>query len=203
MSIRAVIWDIGGVLVRTEDWQPRNQLAEELGLERSELNDLVFGKEAGKKAQLGEISPEQLWAYIGGVLKLDELQLDRFKRQFFAGDQVDQRLVDVIRTLRQQYKSGVISNAWEDLRSVMEKYWKIADAFDVIVISGEEGRMKPDLKIFETALERLEIQPGEGVFIDDVQHNVQAAQAAGLHAIHFRSPEQVLGELGLMLGRQL
>ena len=61
----------------------------------------------------------------------------------------------------------------------------MADAFDLIVSSAGEQVMKPDAAIFERTLERLEVAPYEAVFIDDFAHNVAAARAAGLAAIHF------------------
>jgi 2-haloacid dehalogenase len=67
--------------------------------------------------------------------------------------------------------------------------------FDGIVVSGEEGVIKPDARIFRILLERFGIAPGEAVFIDDNPHNAAAAQALGIHGIHFRSPELLRREL--------
>ena len=75
MPIKAVIWDIGGVIMRTEDLAPRDQLAAELGVTRAFLNELVFGGEQGTRAQKGEISRQQLWEYARAELKLEPLNL--------------------------------------------------------------------------------------------------------------------------------
>jgi putative hydrolase of the HAD superfamily len=67
MTIRAVIWDIGGVLVRTEDREPRMRQAERLGLTREALVYLVFDSEMGQKAQLilsRSFLPETGWMWI-------------------------------------------------------------------------------------------------------------------------------------------
>ena len=52
MAIKAVIWDVGGVLVRTEDYRSREQLALSLGMDRLELEELVYGLDSGRRAQL-------------------------------------------------------------------------------------------------------------------------------------------------------
>jgi len=56
-----VIWDLGGVLLRTEDWQPRQQLADSLKINRRDLEWLVFDSPSALKGQLGEISADQHW----------------------------------------------------------------------------------------------------------------------------------------------
>jgi len=67
--------------------------------------------------------------------------------------------------------------------------------FDGIVVSGEEGVIKPDPRIFRILLERYGIAPEETVFIDDSPTNAAAATALGIHGIHFRSPEALRSEL--------
>jgi len=67
--------------------------------------------------------------------------------------------------------------------------------FDGIVVSGLEGVIKPDPRIFRILCERYRVAPESAVFIDDVAANAAAAAALGIHGIHFRSPEQLRREL--------
>jgi 2-haloacid dehalogenase len=67
--------------------------------------------------------------------------------------------------------------------------------FDGIVVSGEEGMIKPDPKLYQTLLERYDIDPSRAVFIDDNKANVDAAEALGIHGIHFHTPQQLRAEL--------
>jgi 2-haloacid dehalogenase len=67
--------------------------------------------------------------------------------------------------------------------------------FDGIVISGMEGVMKPDPRIFRILCERYRLAPESAVFIDDVAANAQAASALGIQGIHFRSADQLRREL--------
>ena len=62
-------------------------------------------------------------------------------------------------------------------------------------MSGEEGVIKPDARIFRILLERYDIPADAAVFIDDNPGNAAAAQALGIHGIHFRSPEVLRREL--------
>ena len=198
MSIHAVIWDVGGVIARTEDLTPRDALAHELGVTRQHLNDLFFTGPQGTRAQKGEISIPELMDFIRHELDIAPGTYPDLQERFFAGDRVDYELVDFIRGLRPSHKTGIISNAWSQLTDLLEG-WGILDAFDVVIGSGDEGVMKPDPRIYHLALERLEVQPAQAVFVDDFIENIVAARNLGMHGIHFQGHDQTLSELQQLL----
>ncbi len=195
MPINAVIWDFGGVIIRTEDPASREQLIADLGVTRDYLSELTFSGEAGTRAQLGEITQAELWQHVRSELNLAPSEYPDLMKRFFGGDVVDFELVDYIRSLRSRYTTALLSNAWNDLRDIITNRWNFADAFDVMVISGEEGVMKPDPRIYQIALERSGVQPPETVFIDDFIENIEAARKIGMHGIHFQNPGQALVDL--------
>jgi len=201
MPIKAILWDIGGVLVRTMDRTPRTRLAERLGVTYAQLEETVFSGGMGTMAQLGVISSDDQWHWAARTLGIPENEIEGFQEAFFGGDQLDTGLVDAIRSFHASYRTGIISNALDNTRRMLAERWRITDAFDLIILSAEVGVMKPDARIFQMALEGLSVAPEETVFIDDSLHNVQGAQSVGLHAIHFHSPQQVLEELNALLGR--
>ncbi|HYO17422.1 MAG TPA: HAD-IA family hydrolase, partial [Dermatophilaceae bacterium] len=69
------------------------------------------------------------------------------------------------------------------------------EMFDAVVISGEVGMRKPEPEIFELALDRIGLPAGECVFVDDMAHNVVAAERAGLAGIVHRTFDETAGEL--------
>jgi epoxide hydrolase-like predicted phosphatase len=198
-DIQAVIWDLGGVLVRTEDPAPRQSLAARFGLERRELEELVFNSEPGVKAQLGQISEDQLWAFVLDHLGEPLGEAGVFEQAFWGGDRVDESLVGYISRLRPRFTTALLSNAWSTLRRAMEDKLQISDVFDELVISAEVGLMKPDARIYRLALEKIRIQPAEAVFLDDQPVNVEGARALGMHAIQFRQPTQALEALSALI----
>ena len=201
MGIHAVIWDFGGVLVRTEDYAPRRELAQRYGMTLGEIEDFVFSGESGDRAQRGEISVEQHWENQRARLDLSPAEFEAFREQFWGGDRLDTDLVAYIRRLRSDFKTGLLSNAFSDLRRLVAETLKFADAFDEMIISAEVGLVKPDPRIYHLALDRLGIAPEAAVFIDDFSRNVEAARAVKLHAIHFKDPQQARRELeGLLNG---
>src|SRR3972149_3047177 len=111
MSIQAIYFDIGGVLVRTEDRAPRTRLAARLGITSETLEELVFLGESGHKAQRGEITAEQQWAFVCHQINWPQANWRDLEAEFFTGDRLDIELIDYIRSLHDRYKTGVISNA--------------------------------------------------------------------------------------------
>jgi epoxide hydrolase-like predicted phosphatase len=199
MPIRAVIFDMGGVINRSMDETPRRLLAERLGVPVDSLYKLVFDSESARRASVGEISVIDHWQAVQAALNVPPAEMGGVQAQFWQGDQVDYALVDYIRSLRGRYKVAMLSNAWDDLRTVLSERWKIADAFDEIIISAEVRLAKPDARIYQLALERLGVSAGEAVFVDDFSRNIAAAQELGLHTVHFHSPEQARAELESLL----
>lgn len=203
IKVRAIYWDIGGVLVRTEDRQPRANLAARLGLSYSELDELLWGGDRGRLAQEGLISEEDQWGYICQVCGYQPDKIDELRSEFFAGDRVDYLLVDYIRSLRPRYLTGVISNAISGAQQFIEEEARIADAFDHVTFSYQVGVMKPDPRIFQLALQALRVMPQEAVFIDDFAHNVSGAREVGMQAIQFLNREQAVADLEGILAEKL
>jgi epoxide hydrolase-like predicted phosphatase len=201
MAIKAIIFDLGGVLLRTADFSPRDHLADRLGMSRHELEGFIFGGESGDQAQRGEISVEEHWQNLRQKLNCSQQDLQALLDEFFAQDELDQELVNYIRKLRQTYKTALLSNAWGNLRKMVADRWHFEDAFDVMIISAEVGIVKPDPRIFHLILVKLGVQPHQAVLVDDMLRNVEGAQAVGMQAIQFHSLPQVKDELeGLLNG---
>lgn len=194
-TVQAVIWDLGGVILRTEDRHLRATWEARLGLAEGELDRLVFAGEMGRRAALGQAEAKDVWRWVGDRLGLATAELDQLERDFWQGDQLDGALIQYIRDLRQRHRTALLSNAWPGMRQMVEREWGIGDCFEALFISAELGLAKPDPRIFSLALEGLQVAPGQAVFVDDFRENVEAAAALGLAAIHFRSREQTIQAL--------
>jgi glucose-1-phosphatase len=198
MTIKAIFFDLGGVIVRTEFQAPRQQLAEKLGMEYDDLDKIVFDSDSGLKAAMGEITPDEHWASVVQRLKRPASELSAIRDEFYAGDIVDRTLVEYIRSLRGKYKTGLISNAWSDLRDFVVRE-KFDDAFDKMIISSEVGAMKPEPKIFQIALEQFEVRPKEAIFVDDFYINIEGCEKVGMKGVHFKDVESTLKQLRKLL----
>jgi putative hydrolase of the HAD superfamily len=194
MSIRAVYFDLGGVILRTEDKAPRTKLAESLGMDYEGIDQAVFGSASAQQASIGVISQKEHWRNVAHALSFDESQIPPFVEAFFAGDRTDQMLVNFLRSLRPARKVGLISNAFSGLREWVINH-KLDDAFDEMMISAEIGIAKPDARIYQQALAKLNVRPEESVFVDDMPANIEAAKALGMYGIVFRTSGQAIADL--------
>jgi epoxide hydrolase-like predicted phosphatase len=198
MTIRAIFFDFGGVIVRTEYQAPRQHLADELGMEYEDLEKLVFAGPSSIRASIGEISDKEHWAEVAKRVRRPVSEMEAIREKFFAGDVVDRDLVEFLRSLRPRYHVGLISNAWPDLRNYIIKQ-KFDDVFDHMVISGEVGVMKPKARIYQIALEQAGVSPNEAVFVDDFIENIEGCEALGMRGIHFRDSGQAMDEIKQIL----
>lgn len=203
MSIKAVIFDMGGVLLRTGERTPREELAREVGLSLAELERLVFASETSIAAETGQISERQHWDTVLNKLKVPYEQREEFQRRFWANDRVDDNLIEYVHQLQKKYRTGLLSNAWDGIRpAIMERFPQMLEPFDVTVFSAEVGMRKPDPRYYHWILDRLGAAAEEAVFIDDYLPNVEAAEQIGLHAIRFLSPDQMRQDLSALLNHR-
>ena len=198
MKIKAIFFDFGGVIQRTEFQAPRQHLAQRFSMEYDDIDKLIFASSTAAKATVGEIREEEHWQAIAKRLKLGKDEIEKFETEFFAGDVIDHELIEFIRLLRPKYKTGLISNAWSDMREYLVRK-KLDDAFDTLTISAEVKLAKPDAKIYYLALEQAEVKAGEAIFVDDVPVNIEACQKLGMVGILFRDANEVMNEIKKIL----
>ena len=201
MSIRAVFFDLGGVIVRTEYQAPRQHLAEKFGMDYEDIEKVVFGGGpigSAAQATLGEITEKAHWLNVMKILKQPATEYERIRDEFFAGDIIDRGILDFLRSLKPKYKVGLISNAWSGLRPYVVRE-KFDDVFQHMIISAEVGVVKPDPKIYQLALEQLQVKAEEAVFVDDVLENIEVCQKIGMQGIQFKDPESAIKQLKALL----
>ncbi len=198
MSIRAVFFDFGGVIMRTEYQAPRQKLAERFNMDYDEIDKAVFGSDSARRASLGEITEDEHWAAVLKRFKQPASEAKNFRDQFFGGDMIDRHLVEYIRSLHSNFHTGLISNAWSGLRDFLAKE-KLLDLFDTVIISAEVYTSKPSAKIYDLALEHARVGADEAVFVDDMPENILACQKIGMTGVLFNDPEKSLARLNRVL----
>jgi epoxide hydrolase-like predicted phosphatase len=182
---RALIFDFGGVLMKTTDYRPRHAWDERLGLPHGSVEKIVHGSLSWRQAQHGQIAVETYWDDVAQQLNLEKPALRQLQTDFFAGDQLDAALIDYIRQRRAEgFTVGLLSNDSPMLREKLSSL-EIHDLFDPLVISAEIGVMKPDPAAYRAVLERLNRPPDEMIFIDDLPENIAAARLIGIRGVHY------------------
>ena len=199
-SIRAVIFDIGGVLLRSGERIARRKWETRLGLREKELSRIIFRSEVSQRAMIGQATEDDVWREASNLLKLDENQLRELRTDFWSDGELDIALVQFLRNLRPPYKTGILSNAFASARQALTDKYKLNDVVDTMVFSAEEKLQKPDPRIYHIALERLGVLPEQAVFVDDIEENVQAAKQLGMKSVQFKETQQAIDEVKEYLG---
>jgi 2-haloacid dehalogenase len=193
---RVVVFDLGGVLL---DWNPRYL-----------YRKLFAGDDAAMEEFLADVCTVE-WnerqdagrKFADAVAELMPRHADKthlieaFGNRF--GEMIPGAIDGTVDILAELKRAGVprygLTNWSAETFPPQRRRFPFLSWFDGIVVSGDEGVIKPDPRIFRILLERYAIAPEEAVFIDDNPANAAAADALGIHGIHFRSADLLRREL--------
>jgi epoxide hydrolase-like predicted phosphatase len=199
--LKAIIFDVGGVLIRTHSRAGREKWAANLGMDPAEFEQFVFSGESGRQAQLGQKTSAAHWRWLGDYFKLDEASLTEIQSDFFAGDALNEPLLEYIKHLRHaDYRTGLLSNFGDNARRLWTEIYPFIKYFDGIVISAEVGLLKPDPQIYHRAAESVGVQVTEALFVDDFAENIEPAKAIGMQTLHFTDPDVAQQQLAAITG---
>ena len=200
MTIRAVIFDIGGVLIHTVDTSKHKKWEQRFGLNEGELFNIAIQTGFEREATVGEITEQELFRRIAESSHLNEAELEEFKDAFWSSEQLDTELAAFLKSLRPRYKTATLSNAWSDARVEVNRKFHLDELVDAQFFSAEEGVAKPNPQFYRIALEYLNVQPDEAVFLDDVRQNVDAARQLGMHTIQYKNTVQAIADVRNLVG---
>lgn len=192
--IKAIVLDIGGVLLRTEDRSGRQMLEKKHNLAPGGADDLVFNSRPAAKSTVGQVERDKIWQHVAEELSLTPQELEAFKLAFWQGDHIDQELLSYLKTLKSSYKTALLSNAWMGTRQVLADQYQIIEGLTVdhILISSELGIAKPNQRIYHILSDTIQCDFNQILFVDDFIENIQAAKALGIRTIHYQPGKDLI-----------
>jgi len=198
-KIKAVIWDMGGVILRTSGEDSRLEMAKEFQVPADTLYKLVFDSASAEKATVGLISESDHWNFVADNLGVSRDRVQELQDRFWAGDTIEKQLVEFIKSLNKGYKTGLLSNAWSGARQSLDQRIPIGIVFQYSMFSCEVRLRKPDAKIYHRMLELMEVKADEAIFVDDFSENIAGANAVGIHGVQFFSTAQAIADVNQIL----
>jgi epoxide hydrolase-like predicted phosphatase len=197
--VRAVLFDIGGVLEITPDLGVVPQWEARLGLPAGTLGERLADIWAG--GEVGTVTEADVRRALVDRLGLNDEQaaglMADMWREYLGTPNTE--LIEYVRRLRPRYRTGIISNSFVGAREREQAAYGLGDLIDVLIYSHEAGISKPDPRIYALACAELGVAPPEAVFVDDTDVRVDGARRAGLHAILYQDNTQVIRELDALL----
>jgi epoxide hydrolase-like predicted phosphatase len=199
MTLRAVVFDLGGVLeldvIELVDHGLDTRWEARLGLQAGELEHRM--KPLWRAGSVGACTEEEVHQGMRERLGMSQEQVEEYMREmwdWYCG-RLNVPLADYFRRLRPRYQTAILSNSFVGARREEQRRHQVEDLCDLIIYSHEVGVAKPDRRIFELTWQRLGVQPEEMLFLDNTQVHVEAARACGIQAILFEDTAQALAAL--------
>ncbi len=203
-KIEAIVCDFGGVLT-TPLVQSFMAFQDQTGISTETL-----GKAMQAAAEAGGDNPlfEMERGEITEVAFLDKLtdhlepllghrpEMHRFKEIYFEALEPNEAMIELMRELKAEgYRMSMLTNNVREWEPLWRPMLPVDEIFETVVDSGFVGCRKPESRIYELTLERID-QPAEAcLFVDDVLVNCEGARKAGLSAVHFQDNEQAIPEI--------
>jgi putative hydrolase of the HAD superfamily len=193
-----VVFDIGGVLERTDGWEVlAARWDARMGFPPGEFEARLRGSGLGRDAALGRIQEEAFNRALGELYGMDRPLLEEFvadQWDWYVGE-LDAEVAGYFRRLRPRYRTAMLSNSMVGARHEEEARYGFAAMTDLLVYSHEEGIAKPEPAIYRLTCERLGVRPDESVFVDDTEACVTAARELEMRGVLFRTAGQALAQI--------
>jgi putative hydrolase of the HAD superfamily len=201
-KVRAIIFDIGRVLIRIDVGRAMKGMASGLPLSPEELWSAIENDPRWKDWQEGRISARDWHLYMqrrfGGSATFEEFT-DKWNLVLDPEPIHDKEFFEM---LSKKYRLALLSNTDPIHVAHMEKRYEFFSYFPASarLYSCSVGASKPSPIIYREALQACRVRAEEAVYVDDIAAYVEAAKQLGMSGIRFESAEQLvtsLRELGL------
>ena len=193
-GIDAVIFDLGNVLISVNEHRAATRFAARTGKSLAEIGAYFLSTPHATELALGKQTKRQFYRTVahdlgfpGNYAEFADIYADIFEPI--------PAMIELAQSLATKRPRILLSNTNVIHADFFLARYPWINEFDVVILSHEVGLLKPDLAIYELALQRAGILADRAIFIDDLAANIQGAQAAGLHVIHHRDPAVTRAEL--------
>ena len=199
MTIKAIIFDLGGVVVELDFSRFFKDIIEISPLNTPNSSLLLeFWRQSDIYHQ-GKITNKEFYSQACELLQTCALNQEQFFDSFNSViSHVKEDFLVLIKNLKEQNNikllclSNVNSSHWHYL---LEQNKEIVELFDELILSFEVHLTKPDPRLFKLAIQKARCKPEEIVFIDDGLNNIRSARELGIIAIKFTNLEDLINEL--------
>jgi HAD superfamily hydrolase (TIGR01509 family) len=194
--IRAVLFDMDGVLIDAKDWhyEALNKALGLFGMEISRYDHLVTydGLPTRRKLEMLSLErglPAELHAFINDMKQRYTLDFVHQKCKPTFGHEFA-----LSRLKADGLLLGVCSNSIRNTVQLMLEKAMIIQYFDALMSNQDVDVGKPDPEMYRKCMERLGVAPQETLILEDNEHGIRAARASGAHLLEIEQPADVTYE---------
>jgi len=205
VTVRWLLFDVGGVLERVDDaaWPARfaERCAARVGLPLQQLEERLEAAALPDASTRSDVEAAY-WQGFGAAIGADAETLAEIRADFWDAycGTANEAVLAAARSLVGRVGLAILSNSGDGARREEERRYSFSSLFDPICYSHEIGVSKPDPRAFEIALTAMGAEPAEVLFLDDIPANVAAARKLGIRAHHHEDDEGTLAVIHDALG---
>lgn len=211
MSDRAVVTDFGGVLTTSLReaflaWEDASGIPlAALGTAMAQLTERQ-GAHPLFELECGRITEATFLADLGAQLSVDReepVDMTDFTETYFRNLSPNTVLLDYLARLKADgVRLALLTNNVREWEPRWRAMLPVDELFDVVVDSAYVGMRKPDERIYRLTCDRFGVAPEVCAFIDDFEHNCEAARAVGLHPVWYQGDDEAtIAAVDAFLGR--
>ena len=199
MKVKAIVFDLGGVLIDLDFSNFYNQIIIQSPLNKPQTPIMLEFFRQSDMYHQGNMTDDEFYQLACDLLQVCMLDQSDFFNAFnsiISG--YNAKVVEIIKEIREvnQYKlialSNVNSSHWD---YILRKNWSFIGWFDELILSHETHLIKPNPKVFEYAIKKAGCKPKQILYIDDGLNNIRSAKELGINCIKFTNSEELLEEL--------
>jgi putative hydrolase of the HAD superfamily len=197
-KFRAIIFDIGGVLIRMNISHAIDGLAGDQHLSPEEIWSAVLKDPRWPDWQEGRITARDWHQYLAKRLE-SKLSFERFVEvwnQALDPEPIQDR--GCLERLSKKYRLAVLSNTDPLHVAYMERTYDFLGFFPAHIYSCRVGSRKPSPLIYKQALQACRVRAEAAIYIDDVPEYAEVAERLGMRSILFQSTEQLQSDLRVL-----
>lgn len=193
-KIKAIIFDFGGVIAKTDRDEVAKFIAKKLNISREDAVIILAGL---KKNNLQGLTEEEYWTSYAKAkgIKLPADWLEQMNKELLAALKEIPGMVNLVKCLKNQgIQTALLSNVSQSHAEIKKKLG-LYELFNPAILSYEVGIRKPDPKAYHLILQKLKMKPEEVIFIDNKAINIATAKSLGMDAIEFQNTKQLIEAL--------
>jgi len=192
-EIRALFWDVGGVLLSNAwDHEERDLAIQHFLLDKSEFE--LRHQELLTPFEEGRLTLEE-YLQRAVFYKPRPFSPDDFKRFMFSLSKPKPQALEFARSLSGKYLIGTINNESRELNQYRIETFRLVETFDLFVSSCFVGIRKPNPRIYRLALDLTQHTADECCFLDDRPVNIEAAAEVGMQTVLVKNSDQLQRDL--------
>ena len=199
MKVKAIIFDLGGVIIDLDFSNFYNKIITQSPLNKPQTPIMLEFFRQSDIYHQGNMTEDEFYQLACDLLQVCMLdQSDFFDAFNSIISELNSEIVDLIKKIRDSNKyklialSNVNSSHWE---YILKKKWDFVECFDTLVLSHEIHLIKPNPKIFEYAIKKAGCKPSQILYIDDGLNNIRSAKKLGIIGIKYTNIDELVKEL--------